>query len=113
MQPLENQTNVFGDPLESCSMDPLTGFFRTGCCDADSEDIGKHFVCARVDDAFLQYSLSQGNDLINSATRVWLRWSKIRGPMVRLRKSLVGGFQFWLCAIGGVDLYQCKGSGTY
>ncbi len=45
-------------------MDPLTGFFRTGCCDADSEDIGKHFVCARVDDVFLQYSLSQGNDLI-------------------------------------------------
>ena len=46
MQPLKNQTNVFGDPLESCSMDPLTGFFRSGCCDADSEDIGKHFVCA-------------------------------------------------------------------
>ena len=66
MQPLENQTNVFGDPLESCSMDPLTGFFRTGCCDADSEDIGKHFVCAHVDDAFLQYSLSRGNDLITA-----------------------------------------------
>ena len=45
-------------------MDPLTGFFRTGCCDADSLDIGKHFVCARMDDAFLQYSRSQGNDLI-------------------------------------------------
>ena len=66
MKPLDNQTNVFGDPLQSCSMDPLTGFFRTGCCDADSEDIGKHFVCARVDDDFLQYSLSQGNDLITA-----------------------------------------------
>ena len=66
MKPLEHQTNVFGDPLQSCSMDPLTGFFRTGCCDADSEDIGKHFVCARVDDAFLQYSLSHGNDLITA-----------------------------------------------
>ena len=64
MHPLAQQTNVFGDPLQSCSMDPLTGFFRTGCCDADSEDIGKHFVCARVNDVFLQYSLSQGNDLI-------------------------------------------------
>ena len=64
MQPSAQQTNVFGDPLQSCSMDPLTGFFRTGCCDADSEDIGKHFVCARVNDVFLQYSLSQGNDLI-------------------------------------------------
>ena len=66
VQPLENQTNVFGDPLQSCSMDPITGFFRTGCCDADSEDIGKHFVCARVNDEFLQYSLSQGNDLITA-----------------------------------------------
>ena len=64
MQPLDNQTNVFGDPLQSCSLDPLTGFFRTGCCDADSDDIGKHFVCARMDDAFLQYSRIQGNDLI-------------------------------------------------
>ena len=64
MKPLDNQTNVFGDALQSCSVDPLTGFFRTGCCDADSEDIGKHFVCARVDDDFLQYSLSRGNDLM-------------------------------------------------
>ena len=66
MKPLDNQINVFGDALQSCSVDPLTGFFRTGCCDADSEDIGKHFVCARVDDDFLQYSLSQGNDLITA-----------------------------------------------
>ena len=64
MKPLENQTNVFGDPLQSCSLDPLTGFFRTGCCDADSEDMGKHFVCARVNDDFIQYQVSRGNDLI-------------------------------------------------
>ena len=64
IQPSAQQINVFGDPLQSCSVDPLTGFFRTGCCDADSEDIGKHFVCARVDDVFLEYSLSHGNDLI-------------------------------------------------
>ena len=72
MQPLENQTNVFGDPLQSCSMDPITGFFRTGCCDADSEDLHLNrcrysdFVCARVSDDFLQYSISQGNDLITA-----------------------------------------------
>ncbi len=66
MKLLENQTNVFGDPLQSCSTDPITGFFRTGCCDADSEDIGKHFVSVRVDDDFLQYSLSQGNNLITA-----------------------------------------------
>ena len=66
MQPLDSQTNVFGDPLQSCSMGPLTGLFRTGCCDADSEDIGKHSVCARVDDGFLRYSLSQVNDLVTA-----------------------------------------------
>ena len=64
MEPVKNQTNVFGDPLQPCSFDPLTGFFRTGCCDADSEDMGKHFVCARVSDDFLQYQVSRGNDLI-------------------------------------------------
>ena len=37
MKPLENQTNVFGDPLQSCSMDSITGFFRTGCCDMVSQ----------------------------------------------------------------------------
>ena len=66
MQSLEHQTNVFGDPLQSCSTNPITGFFRTGCCDADSEDIGRHFVCARVDDDFLKYPLSQGNDRITA-----------------------------------------------
>ena len=105
MHPLAQQTNVFGDPLQSCSMDPLTGFFRTGCCDADSEDIGKHFVCARVNDVFLQYSLSQGNDLITPRAEFNFTGLKA-GSMVRLRQSLVGGFQCGLRASGCTDLYQ-------
>ena len=55
--------NVLGGPLAACSFDPLTGFFRDGCCQTDEEDHGTHVVCARVTSAFLAYSLSRGNDL--------------------------------------------------
>ena len=56
--------NVFGEPLIPCSFDPLTGFFRDGCCKTNEEDVGSHLVCAIVTDAFLQFSLQKGNDLI-------------------------------------------------
>jgi uncharacterized protein (DUF2237 family) len=56
--------NVFGEPLIPCSFDPLTGFFRDGCCKTNEEDVGSHLVCAIVTDAFLQFSLQNGNDLI-------------------------------------------------
>ncbi len=56
--------NVFGEPLIPCSFDPLTGFFRDGCCKTNEEDVGSHLVCAIVTDEFLQFSLEQGNDLI-------------------------------------------------
>lgn len=56
--------NVLGTPLVPCSYDPLTGYFRDGCCHTDMHDHGTHVVCARVTQAFLDYSLAQGNDLI-------------------------------------------------
>ena len=56
--------NVLGGPLEACSFDPMTGFFRDGCCQTDKQDHGTHVVCARITGAFLAYSLSRGNDLI-------------------------------------------------
>lgn len=56
--------NALGQPLVPCSFDPLTGFFRDGCCKTDSNDLGRHLVCAIVNDAFLQFSLEKGNDLI-------------------------------------------------
>ncbi len=56
--------NVLGTALVPCSYDPLTGYFRDGCCNTDEEDAGTHVICARVTQAFLAYSLQQGNDLI-------------------------------------------------
>lgn len=56
--------NVLGTPLEVCSTDPLTGWFRDGCCDTDGHDRGLHLVCARVTAEFLQQQRDIGNDLI-------------------------------------------------
>ena len=58
------QKNVFGEPLESCSNDPLTGWYRDGCCNTDKNDRGAHTVCAKVTDKFLIWSKKVGNDLI-------------------------------------------------
>ena len=55
--------NVLGEPLKSCSENPVTGFFRNGCCDTSVEDIGSHTVCVIVTESFLQFSKSRGNDL--------------------------------------------------
>jgi uncharacterized protein len=55
--------NVLGEELVPCSLDPLTGFTRSGCCDSHPDDVGVHLVCARVTDEFLAYSASVGNDL--------------------------------------------------
>jgi uncharacterized protein (DUF2237 family) len=55
--------NVLGTDLESCSLDPLTGFYRDGCCNIGAQDMGVHTVCARVTDEFLAFSAGQGNDL--------------------------------------------------
>ena len=56
--------NVLGTSLVPCSYDPLTGYFRDGCCNTDESDRGSHLVCARVTQAFLAFSLKRGNDLI-------------------------------------------------
>lgn len=56
--------NIFGEPLECCCTNPLTGFYRDGYCRTDAFDKGTHVVCAIVTEAFLEFSLSRGNDLI-------------------------------------------------
>jgi uncharacterized protein (DUF2237 family) len=56
--------NVLGTPLKPCSYDPLTGYFRDGCCETDASDTGSHLVCARMTQAFLEFSLERGNDLV-------------------------------------------------
>lgn len=55
--------NVLGGALLPCSVAPLTGFFRDGCCNTGPEDIGLHVVCAEVSAEFLQFSKAAGNDL--------------------------------------------------
>ncbi|MCU1492448.1 MAG: hypothetical protein JWO62_212 [Acidimicrobiaceae bacterium] len=55
--------NVLGSDLELCSTDPLTGFYRDGCCNTGAEDRGIHTVCTLLTDEFLAFSKSRGNDL--------------------------------------------------
>ena len=58
-----NAKNVLGTDLVPCSYDPLTGFFRDGCCNTADTDFGAHVVCVRVTSAFLTFSIERGNDL--------------------------------------------------
>lgn len=55
--------NVLGEPLDICSMNPMTGFYRDGCCATGEEDYGSHTVCAVMTSGFLEFSKSHGNDL--------------------------------------------------
>jgi len=60
---MDESLNVFGEPLESCSEEPMTGFFRDGCCNTSNEDVGSHTVCVQVTREFLEFSRFKGNDL--------------------------------------------------
>lgn len=55
--------NVFGEALITCSTEPMTGFYRDGCCNSDEEDAGMHSVCVVLTDEFLAFSKERGNDL--------------------------------------------------
>ena len=59
----EVHRNVFGEPVAVCSLDPVTGFTRTGACETGPEDPGCHAVCAVMTEAFLDFSRARGNDL--------------------------------------------------
>ena len=63
VQETEPELNVLGEPLQPCSIDPMTGFFRNGCCSTGPEDAGRHVVCAEMTDVFLAFSKTRGNDL--------------------------------------------------
>jgi uncharacterized protein (DUF2237 family) len=60
---MDEQRNVFGEPIEICSLNPRTGFYRTGCCHTGAEDVGVHTVCVEVTAEFLAFPRSRGNDL--------------------------------------------------
>ncbi|MEI6384369.1 MAG: DUF2237 domain-containing protein [Betaproteobacteria bacterium] len=78
--------NVLGEPLVPCSYDPLTGFFRDGCCKTDFDDHGSHVICVKVSQEFLEYSRQHGNDLITP--RPEYRFSGLRA-----------GDRWCLCAV--------------
>ena len=58
------QKNVLGTDLQVCGTDPITGFYRDGCCNTGTGDVGTHTVCAIVSNEFLEFSKNQGNDLV-------------------------------------------------
>jgi uncharacterized protein (DUF2237 family) len=87
--------NVLGQPLVPCSFEPLTGFFRDGCCKTNEEDSGSHLVCAVVSDAFLQFSLAKGNDLITARPEYQF-------------PGLVAGDQWCLCLNRWIEAFQAN-----
>lgn len=89
----EKILNVLGTELIPCSYDPLTGFFRDGCCKTNSDDRGSHVICAKVTQAFLDFSLRQGNDLIT--------------PRLEYRFSgLKHGDRWCLCALRWKEAFE-------
>ena len=60
---IDESINVFGEQLEDCSNNPLTGFYRDGCCNTGAQDSGSHTVCVEVSREFLEFSRQRGNDL--------------------------------------------------
>ena len=60
---MDRSVNVLGEPLESCSEEPMAGFFRDGCCNTSDEDLGSHTVCVEVTRELLEFSRFRGNDL--------------------------------------------------
>lgn len=79
------QRNVLGTDLQPCSFDPMTGYYRTGCCESRGDDPGMHVVCAVMTEEFLAFSKSRGNDLSTPAPHYGFA-------------GLKGGDQWCLCA---------------
>jgi uncharacterized protein len=92
-QGLDKGLNVLGGPLLACSFDPLTGFFRDGCCHTGPHDLGSHTVCARVTDEFLDFSRERGNDLVTPR------------PEYRFR-GLKDGDRWCVCAARWLEAFE-------
>ena len=88
-----SQTNVFGDAIEECCSNPITGYFRDGFCRTDKYDRGSHTVCAQITDEFLDFSKSRGNDL--STPRPEFEFP-----------GLVAGQSWCLCASRWLEAYE-------
>lgn len=85
--------NVYGTELITCSVNPMTGYFRNGCCETGPQDLGTHTVCAVMTQEFLSYTKSRGNDLST--------------PMPAYNfPGLKPGDRWCLCASRWVEAYQ-------
>ncbi|MDZ7757862.1 DUF2237 domain-containing protein [Rhodohalobacter sp.] len=85
--------NVFGQPLKECSKNPLTGFYRDGCCHTGPQDSGRHLVCAIMTDEFLDFSMEMGNPL--------------KTPMPQYNfPGLKAGDKWCLCALRWKEAYN-------
>ena len=91
--PTPGALNVFGRPLEPCSVKPMTGWFRDGCCHTDPQDRGLHVVCIVVTADFLEFSRARGNDL--STPRPEYRFPGLRA-----------GDRWCLCALRWLEALQ-------
>lgn len=87
---MDPSRNVLGGPLDTCSTEPLTGWYRDGCCNTDGTDRGLHTVCAVVNEAFLAHAKAQGNDLVTPAQQFGFpglvpgdRWCVCAGTWLR------------------------------
>ena len=85
--------NIFGEELEVCCTNPLTGFYRDGSCKTGPQDLGTHTVCAVITQEFLDYTLSRGNDLITPRPEY-------------LFPGLKAGDRWCLCALRWLEAYQ-------
>ncbi len=85
---IDASVNVLGEPLKPCSFDPMTGFFRDGCCNTGPQDRGRHTVCVRVTAEFLAFSRDARQRPHHPAPRVRLRRPPPRRPLVPLRRPL-------------------------
>jgi len=79
--------NVFGGTLESCSSKPVTGFFRNGCCDTGTEDVGSHTVCAMMTDEFLAFSKARETTCLRRCRNTDFRDSKLETGGVSARRA--------------------------
>ncbi|MAH83158.1 MAG: hypothetical protein CBB68_02195 [Rhodospirillaceae bacterium TMED8] len=87
------QKNVFGSCLELCGLDPITGFYRNGCCNTGAGDVGTHTICAIMTDEFLNFSRMMGNDLISPKQQYGF-------------PGLSAGDRWCLCALRWLEAWQ-------
>ena len=94
---LENERapekNVFGEPLQTCSDSPVTGFFRDGCCNTGPQDLGSHTVCVVMTAEFLAFSKKAGNDPFHARARVRFSGAEVRRPLVFVRGAVAAGLR--------------------